>query len=374
MKGEGFKPRCETFSALIASYSRKGLVSEAVDTFEEMKTLGVEPNEIVFGSLVDIFAENGKVEEALRYYSLMEKAGLVPNQIVITSLIKAYSKVSQWKEAQELYSRMKDMEGGPDVIASNCMINLYANLGMITEAKLILNDLRRNSLADVQKLGAVNDCASYNNIMACYAANGKINASAELLKQMMASHILPDATTFKIIFTLLRKGGIPSEAVSQLEVSYKEGRAYAKSAIVSSLFSVVKMHEDAMESCEEFLSGKFALDSSAYNSAINAYGASGEVEKALNLFMRMQDEGLKPDLVTYIYLAGCYGKAGMVEGLRRVYGLLKYGEIEPNESLYKALIDAYRDAGKNDLAEMVEQEMRFSASTEEIDDSESEGD
>nr|CAD1839120.1 unnamed protein product [Ananas comosus var. bracteatus] len=198
--------------------------------------------------------------------------------------------------------------------------------------------------------GLLIDCASYNNIMACYAANGKINASAELLKQMIASHILPDATTFKIIFTLLRKGGIPSEAVSQLEVSYKEGRAYAKSAIVSSLFSVVKMHEDAMESCEE------------------------EVEKALNLFMRMQDEGLKPDLVTYIYLAGCYGKAGMVEGLRRVYGLLKYGEIEPNESLYKALIDAYRDAGKNDLAEMVEQEMRFSASTEEIDDSESEGD
>ncbi|XP_072985991.1 pentatricopeptide repeat-containing protein At1g73710 [Typha latifolia] len=400
MKDAGFKPRCETFSAVIASYSRKHLVSEALDIYNEMKASGVQPNEVVYGLLVDMFAEGGMVEEALHYYRLMEESGLAPNQIVLTSLIKAYSKVSCWQEAQDLYSKMKNMGDGPDVVASNCMINLYANLGMVSEAKLIFDDMRKNMQADgvsyatmmylyknmgmldeatdvaqeFQKSGLLIDCASYNNVLASYAVSGKLRGSAELLQQMIACEILPDASTFKTIFTILKKGGIPFEAILQLESSYNEGRPYARQTILTSLFSMVEMHDFALECCNSFLSAGFALDSVAYNVAIHAYGASGEINKALNLFMRMQDEGLDPDLVTYIYLAGCYGKAGMIEGLRRIYGLLKYEEIEPNESLYKALVDAYRFAGKHDLAELVDQEMKFSFRTTKYVESEAEDD
>ncbi|EHA8587390.1 pentatricopeptide repeat-containing protein [Cocos nucifera] len=400
MREAGFKPRCETFSAVIAGYSRKSLISEATEVYHLMKTSGVEPNEIVYGSLIDVFAEAGKVDEALHYYNLMEESGLNVNQIVLTSLIKAYSTISYWREAQELYAKVKNMKGGPDIIASNCIINLYAGLGMVSEAKLIFDDLIRNGQADgvsyatmmylyksmcmldeandvaqaVQKSGLLTDPASYNSVMASYVVNGKLRECAELLHQMLAQRILPDASTFKTLFTALKKGRIPSEAVSQLESSYNEGRPCARQAIITSLFSVVGLHEFALESCDAFVSAEVALDSFAYNVAIYAYGASGEVDKALNLFMRMQDDGLKPDLVTYIFLAGCYGKAGMVEGLRRIYGLLKYGEIEPNESLYKALIDAYEDAGKHDLAEMVDQEMRFNIHTEKNDESENEDD
>ncbi|KAK9284325.1 hypothetical protein L1049_023496 [Liquidambar formosana] len=114
------------------------------------------------------------------------------------------------------------------------------------------------------------------------------------------------------------------------------------------------------------------LDSSAFNVALFAYGASGKIDKALNLFMKMQDEGLEPDLVTYINLVGCYGKAGLVEGVKRIYSLLKYGEIEPNESLFKAVMDAYRSANRHDLAELVNQEMRFAFDTQQYPDSETE--
>ncbi|CAD5163492.1 unnamed protein product [Musa acuminata subsp. malaccensis] len=398
MRDAGFRPRCETFSAVIASYSRKSMISEALEVYREMKALGVEPNEVVYGSLIDMFAEAGKVEEALHYFNLMEESGLPINGIVLTSLVKAYSKVGCWREAQELYTKMKTLDGGPDTIASNCMINLYADLGMVTEAKLIFNDLRKNGEADgisyatmmylyksmgmleeaigvaqeVQKSGLLTDCASYNSVIAAYAVNGKLKDSAELLQQMISRKILPDASTFKSIFTLLKKGGFAMEVVSQLESSYNEGKRFARQAIITSLFSMVGLHACALESCDLFLSAGMPLESFAYNSAIYAYGASGMVDKALNLYMRMQDEGLKPDIVTYIYLAICYGKARMVEGLRRIYGLLKYQELEPNESLYKALIDAYKIAGRHDLAELVEQEMRFSVDRPTDDDSEAE--
>lgn len=86
--------------------------------------------------------------------------------------------------------------------------------------------------------------------------------------------------------------------------------------------------------------------------------------------MKMQDEGLEPDLVTSINLVHCYGKAGMVEGVKRIYSQLKYGEIKPNDSLVKAVVDAYKNANRHDLAELVNQDIRFGFDSQQYSDSE----
>ena len=385
MGGMGFKPHCLTFSAIIACYARLGQLSDAVGVFQEMVRVGVTPNEVVYGSLINGFAESGKVEDALQYFCQMEESGISANQIVLTSLIKAYGKLGSLEGAKALYERMKDLEGGLDIVATNSMINLYADLGMVSEAKLVFEDLRENGWADgvsfatmmylyknmgmldeaidvaeeMKQSGLLRDCASYNKVMACYATNGQLRECGELLHEMVTRKLLPDNGTFKVLFTVLKKGGFPIEAVTQLESSYQEGKPYARQAIITSVFSVVGMHAFAIKSCETFAKADMVLDSSAYNVAIYAYGVSGEIDKALNIFMKMQDEDLELDLVTYINLVVCYGKAGMVEGVKRIYSQLKFGEIEPNESLFKAIIDAYKNANKHDLAKLVTQEMRF---------------
>lgn len=391
MQDAGLKPRCATFSAVIAGCMRSSRVSDAIDVFQEMIRAGVEPNEVVYGSLINALAEDGKVEEALNYFCMMKESGLAANQIIYTSLIKAYGKVGCWKEAQELYEKMKGLEGGPDVVASNSMIDLCSGLDMVHEAESIFNRLKETGRADVvsfttmmhlyksmgmldksidvaqemQYSGLLDDCTSFGNAMSSYAANGQLRECGELLHQMLQKRILPDAATFKVMFTVLKKGGMPVESVTQLNSLYENGKPYARQAIITSVFSVVGSHDVALNSCEIFKPG-LDLDSSIYNVAIYAYGACGRVDKALNMFMQMQDRGLKPDIVTYIYLVGCYGKAGMLEGVKRIYSQMKFGEIELNESLFRAVIDAYRDAGKHDLAEMVNQEMRFSFQSQEM--------
>ncbi|XP_077254086.1 pentatricopeptide repeat-containing protein At1g73710-like isoform X1 [Tasmannia lanceolata] len=395
MQEAGLKPRCATFSAVIASYIRLGRISDAVDIYHEMIRAGVEPNVVVYGSLINAFAEARKVDEALHYFRVMKEFGLEANQIVLTSLIKAYGKVGCWKEAQEVYGKMQDLEGGPDTVASNSMIGLYADIGMVCEAESIFNNLRENGRADgvsfatmmylyksmgmldkaidvaqeMQESDLLTDSDSFNNVMTCYAANGQLRECGELLHLMLARKILFDAATFKVMLMVLKKGGVPTEAVTQLETLYTDGKSFAREAIITLVFSAVGLHNFALKSCETFIKAKVGIDSFAYNVAIYAYGNSGQVDKALNMFMRMQDEGLEPDVVTYINLVGCYGKAGLVEGVKRIYSQLKYGEIEPNESLFRAVIDAYDDAGRHDLSELVNQEMRFSFQLQERNDS-----
>lgn len=399
MRAGGLKPTCLTFSSLIACYARLGQLSDAVDMYQEMVSAGVKPNEVVYGSLINGFAETGDVEEALQYYRMMEESGVSENKIVLTSLIKAYAKVGCLEGAKCVYEKIKDLEGGPDVIASNSILNLYADLGMVSEARGIFDDLKEKGGADgfsfatmmylyksmgmldeaidvadeMKQSGLLRDCSSYNKVMACYVRNGQLRGCGELLHEMISQKILPDAGTFNVLFTALKKGGIPIEAVTQLESSYQEGKPYARQAAIIAVFSLVGLHAYALESCDDLTEAEVPLESFVYNAAIYAYGSSGQIDKALNAFMKMKDEGLEPDIVTYINLVGCYGKAGMLEGVKRIYSQLKYGDIDPNESLYKAVIDAYRDANKQDLAELVNQEMRFAFEGKDCSESEIEG-
>ncbi|XP_010555132.1 PREDICTED: pentatricopeptide repeat-containing protein At1g73710 [Tarenaya hassleriana] len=388
----GYKPRCKTLSALIASYVRLNRLSEAVDLYESMHRMGVKPNEVVYGSLINGFAENGRVEEALQYFHMMEEHGIQSNQIVLTSLIKAYSKVGSLEEARRVYEKMKDSQGGPDTAASNSMLSLCADLGMVSEAETIFNDLRVKGTCDVisfatmmylyktmgmldkaievaeemKQSSLLRDCTSFNQVMSCYAAYGQLRECCELLHEMIAERKLsPDWRTFKTMFTLLKKGGIPNEAVAQLEFAYNEAKPHSAQAITATLFSVVGLHAFALELCQAFLSSGTPLEHFTYNAAIYTYGSSKDVDKALNVYMRMQDEGLEPDVVTQIYLVGVYGKAGMVEGVKRMHSWLTYGELETNESLFKAVRDAYVSVNRQDLADQVKKEMSFAFEPEE---------
>lgn len=380
------KPSCKTFSSLIASYVRLGLLSDAVDVYEGMRKAGVKPNEVVYGSLVNGFAESGMVEEAIHYFRAMEENGVQSNNIVLTSLIKAYSKVGCLEEARRVYDKMKkDSETGPDVAASNSMLSLCADLGMVSEAETIFNEVRGKGTCDVitfatmmylykgmgmldeaievaeemRESGLLNDCASFNQVMACYAADGQLRECCELFREMLVERKLSlDWGTFKTLFTLLKKGGVPREAVAQLQDAYDQGKPLVTSAIAATLFSAMGMHAYAVESCREVTrDGGIPLEHYAYNAVIYGYGAAGDTDMALKAYMRMQEKGLKPDMVTQVYLVGVYGKAGMVEGVKRVHSWITFGEIEANQSLFRAVREAYVSANRQDLADVVKKEM-----------------
>lgn len=382
-------PRRETFSAVVASCARAGMAERAEEVFEEMRRWGVPPNEVVYGSLIDALAAAGDAGGARRRLVEMEASGLPANRIILTSLIKAHRRSGDWREAQRVYARITRLEGGADAFAGNCMIGVYADLGMVSEARAVLTDLSSGGRADaasyaamvrlyrnmgmlgeavgaaeqMQRAGLLSDGASFGTAMAAFAGAGRLRDCADLLHQMQNLGIPLDPAALRAMFALLKKAGVPPEAVSQLESAFADGKPLVRPALLTLMLSAAGLHGLALRSCEELLlaaaGGALPGGTFACNAAIAAFGAAGETGRALNLFMRMQDEGLLPDVVTYISLAGCYGGAGFVEGLNRIYGKLKHGEIAPNRSLFEAVTAGYRAAGRPDLAEVVEQEMRF---------------
>ncbi|RYR72561.1 hypothetical protein Ahy_A02g006776 [Arachis hypogaea] len=79
-----------------------------------------------------------------------------------------------------------------------------------------------------------------------------------------------------------------------------EGKPYARQAAITALYALVGMHNLALKSVQTFIESEVDLDSYAYNVAIYAYGLAGEINKALNTYMKMLDKHLEPDIVTQI--------------------------------------------------------------------------
>jgi pentatricopeptide repeat protein len=391
MQEAGFVPNCASFCAVIAAYGRLGQAVEAEKMFGKMIKEGVEPDVFVYGALINAFAEAGCVEEAVRYFQIMQDAGFAGNLVVYSSLIKVYSKRGLLKEAQETYKSIQKLGVDPGVFVSGCMLDLYTRADMVTEAQEVFKALkekrqanefsfammlslykkngRLNEATEIAKemleSGFLTDVLSFNSVISLFIADGRLREAAKVFHQMLKLKVSPNETTYKTLGILLKKGGIPREAVEQLDVARKSGLPHGIQALTMTIYSVVGMHAEALGACDELKASGLDLDVSSYNAVIYAFGSAGRINEAFKMFMSMQAEGLEPDTVTYASMIITYGKRGLVDGVRRMFYKMKQKGFQPNEFTFKAVIDAYKSAGKFDLARFVTQEREFMHQLEE---------
>ncbi|CAN1844276.1 Pentatricopeptide repeat-containing protein At1g73710 [Linum perenne] len=292
MLGEGLKPICATFVPLMLCYSRLGRLTDAVDIYQKMVLAKVKPNVVIYEALIDGFLESGDLEEALRYLRVMEnESGISPERTAVL-------------DAEMVFNSMKD-KGSVDDVSYETMIFMYRRIGMLEKALEVAEEMIHSS-------GLPDESVSYHDAIVSYLRNRQLRPAGELLHKMLneKKKLTPDRRTLDLIFSILSNEGLTSEAVTQLQNSYEQGKPYAVQASVASVLSVMGLHGLAMEYCEAFTkANEQLLDRVAYNTAIYVYTLAGETDRALEMFTRMKDKGLEPDIVTHMNMANCYKKA-----------------------------------------------------------------
>ncbi|CAN1844280.1 Pentatricopeptide repeat-containing protein At1g73710 [Linum perenne] len=340
MLGEGLKPICATFVPLMLCYSRLGRLTDAVDIYQKMVLAKVKPNVVIYEALIDGFLESGDLEEALRYLRVMEnESGISPGKTVLTSLIKACCKLGSVDQVKQLFEKAMTLEGGLDTNSSNTVLTFCAERTAVLDAEMVFNSMKDKGSVDdvsyetmifmyrrigmlekalevaeemIHSSGLPDESVSYHDAIVSYLRNRQLRPAGELLHKMLneKKKLTPDRRTLDLIFSILSNEGLTSEAVTQLQNSYEQGKPYAVQASVASVLSVMGLHGLAMEYCEAFTkANEQLLDRVAYNTAIYVYTLAGETDRALEMFTRMKDKGLEPDIVTHMNMANCYKKA-----------------------------------------------------------------
>ncbi|KAK4339281.1 hypothetical protein RND71_040743 [Anisodus tanguticus] len=237
----------------------------------------------------------GLVGESLHGYCI--KIGFCCSLKVLTALISMYGKIGCISSSRSLF----DEAYPKDVILWNCLIDGYAKNGLLEEALSLLRQMK------VQKLKP--NSSTLAGLLSSCASSGALSMGLYIQNFVDDQQLALDPVYGTSLIDMYAKCGLLVKAVNVF---------------------------DNMET----------KDVKCWTAMIMGYGVNGEAKDAIALFHRMEDEGFRPNEVTFLAVFSACSHGGLVaEGISSFRKMvLEYG-LTPKVEHYGCLIDILGRAG-----------------------------
>lgn len=301
MMKNSFLPDNYTFSFVLRACSQLSDVIPALTYHSLVIKLGWEGYDYVQNGLVHCYASCESVEFARKVFDESPHR----DAITWTAVINGYLKIGDLESAKKLFDEMPNKNAA----SWSSMINGYAQLGMFVEALETFNAML---ISGIQP--------NFSGIVGALSACTYLNA----LAQGMWIHAF-------IVRNNMKLDGVLGTSLVDM---------YAKCGYIG-------IARDVFEKIP-------SRDVIAYTSLIFGLANNGESIAALEVFSRMEEDGVRPNEVTFICVLSACSRAGFVEEglgiftrMRDVYG------IEPGPQHYGCLVDLLGRAGMVEEAEKV---------------------
>ncbi|KAF0934547.1 hypothetical protein E2562_025642 [Oryza meyeriana var. granulata] len=257
--------------------------------------LAFDTHAYVSNGLIHAYASCGHLCSARRVFDINVSCRDVCSW---TSLLTAYSRAARLDDARALFDAMPDKT----TIAWGAMLSAYVGAGSFAEAVDVFQGMLR---ARVRPNRAA--------VLSVLAACGALGA----LEQGRWLHVLVAGAG------AMAKDGMVATALVDM---------YAKCG--------------SLETARQVFAGMAERDVFAYTAMISGLSDHGRCMEAIELFGRMQEQGVRPNEVTFICVLSACGRAGLVGRAREIFGSMStaYG-MEPGVEHYGSLVDVLGRAG-----------------------------
>ncbi|KAK1370547.1 Pentatricopeptide repeat-containing protein [Heracleum sosnowskyi] len=319
-----------SWNAMLSGYSRNGFAEEAVKLFNEMMAAGVQPNETTCVAVIMACSSLGDPCLAESLVKRLNERGVKLNCFVKTALLDMYAKCGSLEKARKVFDELGLYRNS---FTWNAMVSAYARTGYLDSAKELFDQMPEK------------DVVSWNSMIAGYAQNGESICAINLFKEMIRNKdVKPDEVTMMSVISACGHLGALEVGNWTVDTLMQEGIRLSISGYNSLIFMYSKCGSimDAKRVFEEMET----RDVISYNTLITGYAAYGHGNKAVNLIHMMEDEGIKPDRISYIGALTACSHAGLLEEGREVFESIKAPDVDH----FACMIDLLGRVGKLDEA------------------------
>ncbi|KAI3794747.1 hypothetical protein L1987_37384 [Smallanthus sonchifolius] len=268
-----------SWTAMIAGYAQHDLFDEALKTFEEMLTIGIQPDNIGFSSAISACAGIQAINQG--------------RQIHGQSIVCGYSS---------------------DLSIGNALVCLYARCGLITEAYLAFEKIN------------LKDNVSWNALVSGFAQSGNYEESLKVFSKM---------NEFGVEVNMFTYGSAVSAAANTTNIT--QGKQI-HGRMIKTGYSQHGCGEEAIELFEEMKRFGYTPNYVTFVGVLTACSHVRLVDKGLEYFNSMsQDYGLVPLAEHYACVVDILGRAGL---LIRALEFIKSMPIEPDPMVWRTLLSA----------------------------------
>jgi len=375
-----------SWNTMIGAYGQNGLFDKAILCFKEMLKEGFQPSSVTIMNLV---SANALFPESVHCY--VAKCGFTNDASVVTSLVCLYAKQGFTYMAKQLYKYYPTK----DLITLTAIISSYSEKGDIESAvecfiQTIQLDIKPDAVALIGilhgitnpshfaigctfhgygvKSGLSNDCLVANGLISLYFRFDEIEAALSLFYDMREKPLI----TWNSMISGCVQAGKSSDAMELFSKMNMCGQKPDAVTIVSLLSGCcqlgnlrigetlhsyilrnnVRVEDFIVTALIDMYSKCGRLDYAekvfynikdpclaTWNAIISGYSLYGLEHKAFYCYSKLQEQGLKPDKITFLgVLAACTHGGLVYLGLEYFNIMTKEYGLMPNLQHYACIV------------------------------------
>ncbi|CAA7026494.1 unnamed protein product [Microthlaspi erraticum] len=332
-----------SWTSRITLLSRNGRLAEAAKEFSDMRLAGVEPNHITFIALLSGCGDFPSGSEALGdlLHGYACKLGLARNHVMVgTAILGMYSKRRRFRKARLVFDYMQDRNS----VTWNTMIDGYMRNGQVHDAVKLFDEMPER------------DLISWTAMINGFVKKGFHEEALAWFREMQFSGVKPDYVA--IIAALAACTNLGALSFGLWVHRYVLSHDFKNNVRVSNSLIDLYCRCGCVEFARQVFDKMEKRSVVSWNSVIVGFAANGHANESLVYFRRMQEEGFKPDAVTFTGALTACSHVGLVdEGVRYFRTMRSDHRISPRIEHYGCLVDLYSRAGRLEDALKVVQSM-----------------
>ncbi|GMH24101.1 hypothetical protein Nepgr_025944 [Nepenthes gracilis] len=307
---------------LLKKYCDSGNLALAHKLFDEIP----EPNLHSWTILISAYTKQGRANDAIKLYSILRKQNIQPDRLALLSVAKACAASGDLNKAKEIHEDAISVGFHRDISVGNALVDMYGKCKCYELAQRVFTEL------------PVKDVISWTSLLSCYVNCGLHRQALAALRQMRLNGLWPNSVTLSSVLPACSE---LKDLNSGREIhGYVVKNGMGENEFVSS--AIIDMYA----SCLSLRQAQLVFDNMpvrdlvSWNVILTAYFTNGEFDKAVNLFgqMRFQRVELNCDSWNAV-IAGCMQNQRNTQALEMLIKMQEFG-LKPNQITITSVLPA----------------------------------
>lgn len=320
-------------TSLIKFYTRCGELDSARQVFLEIDN----PNLSAYNALIGGCIQLGNPREAIELFYKLHSLGLKPNDRTFSSLFGAIVDMVEIEVGKQTQSLILKFGFMSCTFVGNAILDFYSNFGLLEESMRCFEEIDRP------------DTVSWNTLMTGRIKMGHHTEAIGYLENMLIEGFEPNNCTYSIILNI--SGDLPSIQWGKQTHCRILKPGFNSDVVIGSalidMYSKCGRLNDARKVFDCLISKNLVT----WNTIIIGYAQHGFGKEALEIYNFMQQEGVKPNDITFIGVLSACGHMGLLEeGLSYFHSMFRDHGISPRMDHLGCLVSLLSRKGQTERA------------------------
>ncbi|THF98925.1 pentatricopeptide repeat-containing protein At4g01030, mitochondrial-like [Camellia sinensis] len=304
---------------------------EALQLFRDMQFSFVKANSFTVAKVLQACGKLDAIVEGKQIHGYVIRFALESNVFMCNSLISMYSRNNNLELARAVFDSMENR----NLSSWNMIISCYTTLGNLNDAWKLFHDMESWAMKP--------DIVTWNSLLSGHFLRGLYLEVLILLQRMQVAGFKPNSSSITSVLQAISELSFVNLGKEIHSYVIRNGLDYDVYVGTSLLDMYVKNNN--LTYAQAVFNGMKNRNLFAWNSLISGYSFKGQFEDAVKLLNQMENEGIKPDLVTYNGLVSGYSMWGRNKEALTMIHRIKVSGLIPNVVTWTALISGCAQKG-----------------------------